>query len=695
MAWEALNNIAAARDRPLIIVVNDNERSYGADHRRPRQPPRHPAHHRRLRAGPGLGQGRAPAHARRRPAAVRVAARREEGLQGRLRPAGHVRGPRPQVRRPDRRARHRGRRVGAAARQALPRPGPRALPHREGPRLPARRSTTRRTASTPSARWTRSPASRSRPSSGPSWTSVFGDEIAAIGAERPDVVAITAAMLHPVGLGEFAERFPERVWDVGIAEQHAAVCAAGLATGGLHPVVAVYATFLNRAFDQLLMDVALHRCGVTFVLDRAGVTGVDGPSHNGMWDMSDPPGRAGAADRRAARRRPAARPAARGRRRGRRADRGALPQGVGRAERSRPSTGSAAWTCCTGPTRTPEVLLVAVGVLAPGLPPGRRAARRRAASACTVVDPRWVKPVDPSARPARRRTPAGRRRRGQQSVPAASVRRSAQALRRRRGRRAAARLRHPRAVPRARQARRGAGRHRAHAGRDRGTDRRRLAAKEAEDDNESPDRREPERLRTTDPRGSKPKGFDLATLLAERGAERYELHAKYLNHQLPAHAAHHRLRQGLRAGRGRPLLGRRGQRLPRHARRLRGDGPRPPPPRRPQGAARRPRRLARRPDPLRLPAAARTARREAARAQPAPGPGVLRQQRHRGRGDRAEVRPVRHRQAPRPVLLARLPRPDHRLALGQRRGRLPRRLRAAAARHGPRRSAISTRWNGS
>lgn len=124
------------------------------------------------------------------------------------------------------------------------------------------------------------------PAGKPSWTSVFGDEITAIGEERPDVVAVTAAMLHPVGLTGFAARFPDRVWDVGIAEQHAAVSAAGLATGGLHPVVAVYATFLNRAFDQLLMDVALHGCGATFVLDRAGVTGTDGPSHNGMWDMS-------------------------------------------------------------------------------------------------------------------------------------------------------------------------------------------------------------------------------------------------------------------------------------------------------------------------------------------------------------------------------------------------------------------------
>src|SRR5690349_5799712 len=107
-----------------------------------------------------------------------------------------------------------------------------------------------------------------------------------LGHEREDIVGITAAMLHPVGLHKFAEAFPNRIYDVGIAEQHAAVSAAGLATGGVHPVFAVYATFLNRAFDQVLMDVALHKLGVTFVLDRAGVTGDDGASHNGMWDMS-------------------------------------------------------------------------------------------------------------------------------------------------------------------------------------------------------------------------------------------------------------------------------------------------------------------------------------------------------------------------------------------------------------------------
>ncbi|GLY30304.1 1-deoxy-D-xylulose-5-phosphate synthase 2 [Kineosporia sp. NBRC 101731] len=122
--------------------------------------------------------------------------------------------------------------------------------------------------------------------SGQSWTSVFADEIVQIADERPDVVGITAAMLIPVGLHRFAEKYPKRVFDVGIAEQHAVTSAAGMARGGLHPVVAVYATFLNRAFDQVLMDVALHREGVTFVLDRAGITGDDGASHNGMWDLS-------------------------------------------------------------------------------------------------------------------------------------------------------------------------------------------------------------------------------------------------------------------------------------------------------------------------------------------------------------------------------------------------------------------------
>ena len=119
-----------------------------------------------------------------------------------------------------------------------------------------------------------------------SWTSVFSEELVKIGAERSDVVAITAAMMGPTGLDKFEKSFPERTFDVGIAEQHATTAAAGMAYAGLHPVVAVYSTFLNRAFDQLLLDVALHKAGVTFVLDRAGVTGDDGPSHNGIWDLA-------------------------------------------------------------------------------------------------------------------------------------------------------------------------------------------------------------------------------------------------------------------------------------------------------------------------------------------------------------------------------------------------------------------------
>ncbi len=118
------------------------------------------------------------------------------------------------------------------------------------------------------------------------WTDVFSESLVAAGERRDDLIAMTAAMLRPTGLQSFAQRFPDRVYDVGIAEQHAVASAAGLAFGGLHPVVAIYATFMNRAFDQVMMDVALHKAGVTFVLDRSGVTGPDGPSHHGIWDLA-------------------------------------------------------------------------------------------------------------------------------------------------------------------------------------------------------------------------------------------------------------------------------------------------------------------------------------------------------------------------------------------------------------------------
>lgn len=123
-------------------------------------------------------------------------------------------------------------------------------------------------------------------SQSPAWTDVFAQALVRTGEERSDVIAMTAAMLRPTGLLPFAQRFPDRVYDVGIAEQHAVASAAGMAFGGVHPVVAIYATFMNRAFDQVMMDVGLHRAGVTFVLDRAGVTGPDGPSHHGIWDLA-------------------------------------------------------------------------------------------------------------------------------------------------------------------------------------------------------------------------------------------------------------------------------------------------------------------------------------------------------------------------------------------------------------------------
>ncbi|WP_131785624.1 1-deoxy-D-xylulose-5-phosphate synthase [Protofrankia symbiont of Coriaria ruscifolia] len=231
---------------------------------------------------------------------------------------------------------------------------------------------------------------------GTSWTNVFSDEIVQLGHERPDVVTLTAAMLQPVGLQKFATTFPDRVFDVGIAEQHAVTSAAGLALGGLKPVVCVYATFLNRAFDQVLMDVALHRLPVTFVLDRAGVTGEDGPSHNGMWDMSFlqlVPGLSLAAPRDAPTLRAQLREAL------------AITDGPsvvrfskGKVNPDIPAierVGSVD-VLYRSPEVTPtrEVLLVAVGAMAATC---LQVAERVASHGIgiTVVDPRWVKPLDP------------------------------------------------------------------------------------------------------------------------------------------------------------------------------------------------------------------------------------------------------------------------------------------------------------
>ena len=236
----------------------------------------------------------------------------------------------------------------------------------------------------------------------PTWSEVFGEALAAIGARRPDVVAITAAMLHPTGLAGFAQAFPDRVFDVGIAEQHAVTSAAGLAMGGLHPVVAIYATFLNRAFDQVLMDVALHRLPVTFVLDRAGVTGPDGASHNGMWDgsiLQVVPGLRIAAPRDATRIAELLEEAVA-------VSDGPtvvrFPKGTVGAE-TEPVGTLAGMDVLARPTgqAAPDVLLIGAGPMAgvAVVTAGRLADQ---GIAVTVLDPRWVKPVNPAIADAAR-----------------------------------------------------------------------------------------------------------------------------------------------------------------------------------------------------------------------------------------------------------------------------------------------------
>ena len=247
MCWEALNNIGAAPDRPVIIVLNDNGRSYsptvGAFARHLAELRDRDVHRHTLFDDLGLAYlGPVDGHDI---TAIEIALHRAATLR------------RPVV-------------VHCVTRKGNGYP-------------PAEQDETDRMHTVGVI-----DPSTGRPSSAgkPTWTSVFAQEIVAIGGERADVVCVTAAMLHPTGLSGFATRFPHRVFDVGIAEQHAVTSAAGLAIGGFHPVVALYATFAGRAFDQLLTDVALHQLPVTVVLDRAGITGPDGPSHHGMWDAS-------------------------------------------------------------------------------------------------------------------------------------------------------------------------------------------------------------------------------------------------------------------------------------------------------------------------------------------------------------------------------------------------------------------------
>ncbi|MGW0737946.1 1-deoxy-D-xylulose-5-phosphate synthase [Streptomyces sp. NPDC002851] len=395
MAWEALNNIAAAKDRPLIIVVNDNERSYAptigglADHLATLRTT--DGYEKVLAWGKDILQ-RTPVVGQPLYGSLHGA---KKGLKDAVAPQGMFEdlglkyvGPIDG---------HDIAAVESALRRAKRFHGPvlvHCLTEKGRGYEPALADEADRfhTVGAMDPHTCESLA----PSSGPSWTSVFGDEIVRIGQERPDVVALTAAMLHPVGLARFAERFPDRVWDVGIAEQHAAVSAAGLATGGLHPVVALYATFLNRAFDQLLMDVALHKCGVTFVLDRAGVTGTDGPSHNGMWDLSVlqvVPGLRIAAPRDADQLRAQLREAV---------DVDDAPtllrypkETVGPAIPAVDRAGGMDVLDRDETDETADVLLVAVGVMAPVCLRTADLLRARGLG-CTVVDPRWVKPVDPA-----------------------------------------------------------------------------------------------------------------------------------------------------------------------------------------------------------------------------------------------------------------------------------------------------------
>jgi 1-deoxy-D-xylulose-5-phosphate synthase len=391
MCWEALNNIAADQTRPVVIVVNDNGRSYSptiggfADHLASLR--LRPGYERALESGKRTLQ-RTPVVGPAVYAALHAAKR---GIKDALAPQamfedlglkylGPVDG-------------HDLVAMEAALRRAKAFNGPVIVHavtrkgHGYGPAENDQADQMHQTGAI-------DPVTGKR--LGPkttSWTSIFAEELVRAGHERQDVVAITAAMLGPTGLDKFGKAFPDRCFDVGIAEQHAVTSAAGMAMAGMHPVVAIYSTFLNRAFDQLLMDVALHRQAVTLVLDRAGITGSDGPSHNGMWDLSIlgiVPGIRVAAPRDAVTLREEFRealavedgPTAL------RFSKGAVVEDVPALDRvgavdvlSRPTDGAAS-----------DVLLVVVGAFGEL---GVAAALRLADQGIgvTVVDPRWVLPV--------------------------------------------------------------------------------------------------------------------------------------------------------------------------------------------------------------------------------------------------------------------------------------------------------------
>ncbi|WP_185995147.1 1-deoxy-D-xylulose-5-phosphate synthase [Nocardioides campestrisoli] len=390
MAWEALNNIAIAQDSRLVIVVNDNERSYTPTigglataltslRTNPRYEQILDLVKRRLTAVKGVG-----------PAAYDALHAMKKGMKDALAPQGLFEdlglkyvGP---IDGHDRAA------VEQALTQAKRFNGP-VIVHALTKKGYGYQAAMAHEADQFHAPRPFDVETGEEHPTGRIWTDHFGEEMVRIGERRDDVVALTAAMMHPVGLDHFQRRFPQRTFDVGIAEQHAVTSAAGLAMGGLHPVFAVYATFLNRAFDQVLMDVALHKCGVTFALDRSGVTGDDGASHNGMWDMSIlqvVPGLRLAAPRDAARLRELLNEAI---------DVDDAPTVVrfpkGPPPEDLEAIGKVGDADLMVRTGDQDVLVVAVGSM---VAVAMDVAERLEAQGIgvTVVDPRWVKPVDPA-----------------------------------------------------------------------------------------------------------------------------------------------------------------------------------------------------------------------------------------------------------------------------------------------------------
>ncbi len=390
MCWEALNNIAAAPERPVVIVVNDNGRSYAPTVGGVAQ------HLNRLRLSPSYEQAlELVKNSLTRTPVVGVPLYEalhgmKKGLKDLLQPqamfedlglkyVGPIDGHDVQA-------------VEGALRRARGFGAPvivHCLTRKGNGYPPAENDEADNFHGVPVI----DPVTGEPVGVAPrSWTHVFAEEMVALGHERSDVVAVTAAMLRPVGLHPFAAAFPDRVFDVGIAEQHAVTSAAGMATAGLHPVVCLYATFLNRAFDQVLMDVALHRLPVTFVLDRAGVTGEDGPSHNGMWDLSIlgiVPGMRVAAPRDATRLRELLRESL---------DRSDGPTALrfpkaSVADDDVPAVGRVGGMDVLRQDDGADVLLVSVGAMAATT---LEVAERLDAQgvAVTVVDPRWVLPVD-------------------------------------------------------------------------------------------------------------------------------------------------------------------------------------------------------------------------------------------------------------------------------------------------------------